>query len=117
MTKGSLGNMISRGAISVLEPLRQDPPPKTAAIAFPRVGLKGELLPLPEPEEGSAEPALDVLCSEAVERLRPPIGTVRWLVFELASVGEAGERGRGINSSGGVSPAAGIGRPRAAAMI
>lgn len=117
MTKGSLGNMISRGAISVLEALREEPPPKTAAIAFPRVGLKGELLPFVGPGEGSAEPGLDALCSEVVERVRLPIGTVRLLIFELPPVGEAGERGRGTSSSEGVSPGAGIGRPRAAAII
>lgn len=86
-------------------------------MALPRDGLKGELLPLPGPGEGSAELGLDALCSEVVDWLRPPIGTVRWLIFEVPSDGEAGESGRGIKSSGGVSPAAGIGRPRAAAII
>ena len=82
-------------------------------MAFPRLGLKGELLPLPEPGEAG----VDALCSEVVDWLRPPIGTVRWCAFELVSVAEVGESGRGISSSDGVSSAAGIGRPRAAAII
>jgi hypothetical protein len=42
LTKGSLGKLISRGTISVVELLR-DVPPRTAASALPR-GLNEELI-------------------------------------------------------------------------
>lgn len=118
LTKGSWGKRISRGIISVVEPFR-DVPPKTAASAFP-LGLNGELVRggLADTGDPRAEPALERLCSEAAERVRPPMGTVRLLRFWTDAAGESDdESGRGISSSGGVWSAGGMGRPRAAAII
>lgn len=53
--------------------------------------------------------------SDAAEWLREVMGTVRLLILLAELRGESGERGR-IVSSGGISSAAGIGRPLAAAI-
>jgi hypothetical protein len=118
LTKGSCGRLISRGMSSVVEPFRDPPPPKTAAMAFPR-GLKGEfaLGAWAETGDGSAEPGLDEACSEAVDGERPVIGIVRLSRFEEPSVRGFAGSGRGMRSSGGIWSAGGTGNPRAAAMI
>jgi hypothetical protein len=118
LTKGSCGRLISRGMSSVLEPFRDPPPPKTAAIALPR-GLNGEfaLGAWPETGDGSAEAGFDAVCSEAVDGERPLIGIVRLSRFEEPPARGFVGRGRGMSSSGGIWSAGGMGKPRAAAMI
>lgn len=117
LTKGSLGRLISRGAISVDE-LFLEEPPRTAARDLPR-GLNGEwdLPELADTGDGSAEPETETLWSEAVDCVLPPIGTVRLLKFCDEGTGDCEESGRGISSSGGVWSGGGIGRPLAAATI
>jgi hypothetical protein len=109
--------LISRGTISVVE-LFLEEPPRTAARDLPR-GLNGEFaLPeLADTGDGSADPEFDTLCSEAVDCVRPPIGTVRLFRFCVDGTGEGEDSGRGISSSGGVWSGGGIGRPLAAAII
>jgi hypothetical protein len=86
LMKGSCGRLISRGMMSVVDPFRELPPPRTAAIAFPR-GLKGEpaLGAWLEIGDGSAEAGLDAAWSEAVDSERSPIGIVRLSRFALVS--------------------------------
>lgn len=84
--------------------------------------MKGADRPLPgataEVGEGKAEPTLDALLSDVADIVRGPIGTVRLFRLGVEADGDAcADTGRGTSSSGGVSSAAGIGRPRAAAMI
>ena len=55
--------------------------------------------------------------SDAVDCVLSPSGTVRLFKFRLPLPEGQAETGRGISSSEGVSSAAGIGSPRAAAMI
>src|SRR3569833_349806 len=100
LTKGSFGRLISRGTISVVEPLRDET--RAAASAFAR-GLKGELVPRAGPAvvgEGRAEPALEPL-SDAVDSDRGPRGTVRLARFWLDSAGDSEGSGRTMSSSGG----------------
>lgn len=102
-----------------MEEALRDEPVRAAANAFAR-GLKGELVLAGAVEvgEGRAEPTLEVLLSDAAERVLPPIGTVRLFRFCVEPAGDSDdESGRGMRSSGGASSAAGMGRPRAAAMI
>jgi len=72
--------------MSVLEPFRELPPPRTAAMAFPR-GLNGELAlgAWLDIGDDSAEDGLDAAWSEAVDSERSPIGTVRLSRFVVAS--------------------------------
>jgi len=95
-----------------------DEPPSTAARDLPR-GRKGEcdLPEVADTGDGSAEPEFEALWSEAVDCVRPPIGTVRLLRFWFECTGDCEDSGRGISSSGGVWSGGGMGRPRAAAMI
>ena len=64
--------------------------------------------------EGWAEPLPDPLRSEAVERVLGPISTVRPLRFCVGR--ESGGGGRGSRAGSGGASAAGMGRPRAAAI-
>lgn len=107
--------MISRGAISAVELLRE-PPLSAAARALAR-GLKGDalLLWLLAVGEASAELTLlaEALPLEPADIVLGPRGTVRLLRFCDEALGDAG---LGMNSSGGCSSAAGMGRPRPAQM-
>ena len=83
-------------------------------------GLNGDAddLVLGPVGDGSAEPTLEALLSDATDCVLGPMGTVRLFKFWVEVEGDADEdSGRGTNSSGGVWPAGGIGRPRAAAII
>jgi hypothetical protein len=106
--------LISRGTISVVEPLRDDIL-SAAAIAFGRC-LKGELF-LTEDGEGMVEPRPEPLLSEAADCVLPPIGMVRLLIPCDVAEGEPADIGLGMSSSGGVASAAGRSRPRATAII
>jgi hypothetical protein len=57
-------------------------PPRTAARDLPR-GRKGELdrAEFADTGDGSAEPEFDALWSEAVDCVRPPMGTIKLLRF------------------------------------
>lgn len=113
MTNGSLGRLISRGAIiSVCGPLRDRL--RAAAKDF-LWGLKGELVlgATGDVGDGKVELGLEAGLSEETERVLEPIGTVR---FGVEVAGESTDLGCGIRLSG-TSSAGGISRPRAAAMI
>lgn len=103
------------GDKSVEDALR-DPPLSAAASALAR-GLKFALLGPVDDGEGKFEPPLDPLRSDAADKVRGPMGTVRLCRFWLDDDGlSAGGGGRGIRSGSGGASAAGIGRPRAAAI-
>ena len=79
------------------------------------LGLNGELLPgVGAVGEATLEPTLEPLRSDAADIVLGPIGTVRFWRFELDP--DVGGGGRGTRSGSGMSSAAGIGRPRAAAI-
>lgn len=80
-------------------------------------GEADDLLPGPV-GDGSAEPTLEALLSDATDWVLGPMGTVRLFKFWVEADGDADEdSGLGTSSSGGVWSAGGIGRPRAAAII
>jgi hypothetical protein len=118
-TNGSFGSWISRGTISVDEGFFKEV--VREANVFDR-GRKGD-------DEGAGEvggeevPALEnarcagesfAEASEAAEWDREDIGTIRLCRLWLEVCGESGDMGL-VNSSGGISSAAGMGRPLPAA--
>lgn len=114
LTKGSFGNVISFGDRSVEDALRE-PPLSAAARAFAR-GLNVVLIGPADDGEGRPEPPLDTLRSDAADRVRGPMGTMRLCRLWLDDDGLSdGGGGRGIRSGSGGASAAGTGRPRAAA--
>jgi hypothetical protein len=117
LTERSFGRCNSCGVISVCELLR-DPVVRAASVfARPREkGDKDEGAVMGEVEEGSEKAGCDgERCaerSEACERDRDPMGTVRLLrlVFELRGFHSALRWPDGWDSSGGISSGAGSGR-------
>jgi hypothetical protein len=116
-TYGSLGSCCSCGAISVCEPLREPVAREASVFARPRKnGDEDELLAIGEAGEGREKVGCDGerLPAGSWDILRDPMGTVS--LFRLGSElrgFHAGLRclvGRG-GSSGGISSAAGSGRP------
>lgn len=113
MTNGSWGRLTSLGVKSVEDALRE--PTLRAAASALALGLMEPLEGPGVDGEGNAEPVPEPLTSEAVESVLGPNSTVRLLRFCVGS--ESGGGGmRGIKSGSGGASAAGIGRPRAAAM-
>ena len=111
LTNGSFDRDISLGVKSVDDALRE-PPLSAAARAF-ALGFIAFLTSAGAVGDGRPEPAPESLRSEAVDRVLPPMGTVRFLRF-CADVDSPGS-GRTTNSGSGGASAAGTGSPRAAA--
>jgi hypothetical protein len=108
-TKGSLGSLISRGTISVDEGVLDEV--VSDARVFDR-GRKGDECVGVVGAGCDGERAGEV--SDAADWDRPEMGTIRFWIFWEEVCADSGDRGL-VNSSWGISSAAGMGRPLPAA--